>query len=227
MYSRSAIPSRSLSKTNTPTDPLHHQKLICWLEDAHIRLLSPAARPPLRTASFRQFLLTYLRRLSHPPATDDLLPAVARLASLALQLHYGDARAAYGAPHDPWHGRRVPVIADAADDPAVQKAADTLCRAVGATPAAPAHDAARVTAAAVAAVLAQDGPPGAHSRALGDVPLGVDAASGVVESYARVVRVLHTRQLRALQDAVNGAIAQMQEVTADPKTDARLGRVGR
>ena len=40
-------------------------------------------------------------------------------------------------------------------------------------------------------------------------------------------RMLHVQRLREVQDGVNRAIVAMQEYTASPKTDARLGRVGR
>ena len=57
-------------------------------------------------------------------------------------------------------------------------------------------------------------------------PLGFAAEPRLVEP-ARVLRLLHVRQLRVLQDAVNAAIETLQEFTANPKTDAKLGRVGR
>jgi RLL motif-containing protein 1 len=44
---------------------------------------------------------------------------------------------------------------------------------------------------------------------------------------ARVMRMLHVQELRRLQDSVNATIVSLQEFTANPKTDARLGRVGR
>ena len=48
-----------------------------------------------------------------------------------------------------------------------------------------------------------------------------------LEDAARVLRMLHVRQLRQLQDSVNRVIESLQEFTANPKTDAKLGRVGR
>ena len=43
---------------------------------------------------------------------------------------------------------------------------------------------------------------------------------------ARVLRMLYVADLRKLQDAVNTTIVALQEFTANPKTDSRLGRVG-
>ena len=64
---------------------------------------------------------------------------------------------------------------------------------------------------------------------LGDAafPLGFETGSAELDTAARVLRMLHVRELRRLQDAVNRAIVALQEFTANPKTDARLGRVGR
>ena len=38
--------------------------------------------------------------------------------------------------------------------------------------------------------------------------------------------MLYVADLRKLQDAVNTTIVALQEFTANPKTDSRLGRVG-
>ena len=59
-------------------------------------------------------------------------------------------------------------------------------------------------------------------------PLGFETGGGeALDAAARVLRMLHVRRLRELQDGVNRAIVAMQEYTANPKTDSRLGRVGR
>ena len=40
-------------------------------------------------------------------------------------------------------------------------------------------------------------------------------------------RVRYVAELRRLQDAINEVVVSMQEFTANPKTDSRLGKVGR
>lgn len=223
------------------TDPLHQQKLICWLEDAHIRLLPIPDRSPLRSSAFLPVLRSYLRALSPPPPPPDaerLLPTVAFLSDLALDLHYTDNASAYNDPVDPWHGRAVPVIPGAADDAAVASAVSALCSSLGieVKPEC-AADGARVAANIVESCLAGvedgdvdmteagDGKEG--QLVLDDLPLGFSTGDAVVDRFARVVRVLQVRQLRRMQDGVNAVVAQMQAVTADPKTDSRLGKVGR
>ena len=59
-------------------------------------------------------------------------------------------------------------------------------------------------------------------------PLGFETGgSEALDAACRVLRMLHVQHLRRLQDSVNSAIVSMQEYTANPRTDARLGRVGR
>lgn len=64
-----------------------------------------------------------------------------------------------------------------------------------------------------------------------DFPPGMDlggeaGASETVKAAVAVLRVLHVNDLRVLQSAVDALLVQMQEYTSDPRTDAKLGRVG-
>ncbi len=43
---------------------------------------------------------------------------------------------------------------------------------------------------------------------------------------AKILRLLHVRELRELQDQINMAIVRVQELIANPKTDTKLGKVG-
>lgn len=43
----------------------------------------------------------------------------------------------------------------------------------------------------------------------------------------KILRLLHLKDLRGLQDEINNTIETVQAVTANPKTDTRLGKVGR
>ena len=44
---------------------------------------------------------------------------------------------------------------------------------------------------------------------------------------AKVLRLLHIAELRQLQTSINEIIVTVQTITANPKTDERLGKVGR
>jgi RLL motif-containing protein 1 len=43
---------------------------------------------------------------------------------------------------------------------------------------------------------------------------------------AKILRLLHIKELRDLQTKINEAIVTIQKITANPKTDSSLGRVG-
>ncbi|XP_069064736.1 RNA transcription, translation and transport factor protein isoform X2 [Pleurodeles waltl] len=57
--------------------------------------------------------------------------------------------------------------------------------------------------------------------------LGFDTGDAVLNEAARILRLLHIEELRDLQTRINEAIVAVQAVIADPKTDYRLGKVGR
>lgn len=48
-----------------------------------------------------------------------------------------------------------------------------------------------------------------------------------VNEAAKILRLLHISELRDLQTKINEAIVKVQAITANPKTDERLGKVGR
>lgn len=62
--------------------------------------------------------------------------------------------------------------------------------------------------------------------ALDQLVLGLDTGDVVLNNAARVLRLLHIEELRKLQTAINETIVSIQVITADPKTDERLGQVG-
>ncbi|MFH4980767.1 hypothetical protein AB6A40_007476 [Gnathostoma spinigerum] len=54
----------------------------------------------------------------------------------------------------------------------------------------------------------------------------VSTKESQVDAAARCLRLLHLENLREAQTQVNETIVAIQNVTADPKTDRRLGKVG-
>ena len=57
-------------------------------------------------------------------------------------------------------------------------------------------------------------------------PLGFATGDVRLDAAAALLRMLYVADLRELQDAVNDILITVQEFTADPKTDAALGRCG-
>jgi len=56
--------------------------------------------------------------------------------------------------------------------------------------------------------------------------LGFEMGDKSMNNAAKVLRLLYIQDLRQLQTAINECIAVTQTVTANPKTDSRLGKVG-
>ena len=56
---------------------------------------------------------------------------------------------------------------------------------------------------------------------------GFDLGDPVLNEAAKVLRLLHIQELRDLQTRINELIVAVQEITANPKTDQTLGKVGR
>ncbi|KAG6928658.1 hypothetical protein G0U57_007652 [Chelydra serpentina] len=57
--------------------------------------------------------------------------------------------------------------------------------------------------------------------------LGFETGDAVLNEAAQILRLLHIEELRELQTKINEAIVAVQAIIADPKTDYRLGKVGR
>ena len=60
-----------------------------------------------------------------------------------------------------------------------------------------------------------------------EADLGFDTGDYVLNTACKVLRLLYIHDLRALQTSVNECIVSVQAITADPKTDTRLGKVGK
>ncbi|KAG2435940.1 hypothetical protein HXX76_007135 [Chlamydomonas incerta] len=70
-------------------------------------------------------------------------------------------------------------------------------------------------------------PEGPAAQCLAEVPLGFEVQGEALSSAAKVLRLLFIRDLRQLQSQIDHALVDMQEYTANPKTDSSLGKVGR
>lgn len=62
---------------------------------------------------------------------------------------------------------------------------------------------------------------------LSQIHLGFDLKHSGVNDAAKVLRLLFLDDIRSLQTRINEAIVAVQTLTADPRTDSRLGQVGK
>jgi len=84
----------------------------------------------------------------------------------------------------------------------------------------------RLSKEAVERAEREAGRPAPQSIPLDKIDLGFEASDRAVEDAARILRLLHIRELRDLQNLANEAIVAVQVLTANPKTDTKLGKVG-
>ncbi|XP_054265133.1 RNA transcription, translation and transport factor protein [Macrosteles quadrilineatus] len=59
-----------------------------------------------------------------------------------------------------------------------------------------------------------------------EADLGFDTGDYVMNQAAKVLRLLYIHDLRSLQTEINECIVAVQNLTANPKTDTKLGKVG-
>ena len=131
-------------------------------------------------------------------------------------------------------GAAQPPFDDAGDDAtlaAVHQLADALHVGPG-PPTERAAAAASVLAERVAPAAALLGagapaPTDAVATMLEAVPLGFSTGDGAVDRAAAALRFLYVRDVARLQADVDKAIGDVQAFTANPRTDTRLGKVGR
>lgn len=234
-------------------DPSKYQALVLWLEHTKIRALPLEARQGLASGDAEPWAAAfslYLADLGCPVAWDGgagALPVLKWLLAHATGLEFGDAAAEHNAsaaaavaaapaPAD-WAQPPVPPYPDAAD-PEVLATLRTVLESLrvsldpgeGVSP----DDLRRARSVVEAQVLpclaaARTAPGGVVSPAavLEGLPLGFSTGDAGVDLAATVLRMLYIKDMRELQDQVDAAIVGMQEVTANPRTDAAAGRVGR
>ena len=82
----------------------------------------------------------------------------------------------------------------------------------------------KLTPAALAAFHASGG--AARDEGLDKFPQDFSTGSAAVDAGSKVLRLLYIDDLRRLQTAVNNVIVRAQAFTANPRTDAKLGKVG-
>lgn len=60
-----------------------------------------------------------------------------------------------------------------------------------------------------------------------ETDVGYELGDAVLNRAAKVLSLLYIQDLRDLQTKINEAIVSVQSITANPKTDTKLGKVGR
>lgn len=225
----------------TCTDETQFRNCIVWLEDQKIRHYKIEDRGNLRnipSADWPKAYQKYLQDLNCPFGVEERQEAVDWLLGLAVRYEYGDNVDKY----KNCQPLAVSSNSDKAVDPLVNLDSSSPDFKAGVTALAnilkiQRHDDYLVMLKAIRILIQDRLSPEAITRAnqnregipvaLDKHILGFDTGDATLNEAAQILRLLHIEELRELQTKINEAIVAVQAIIADPKTDHRLGKVGR
>ncbi|CDQ60501.1 RNA transcription, translation and transport factor protein isoform X2 [Oncorhynchus mykiss] len=221
-------------------DETEFRNFIVWLEDQKIRHYKIEDRGNLRnipSSGWPKSFEQYLQDVNCPFTVEERQESVDWLLGLAVRLEYGDNVEKYK--------NCPPATANEAAKPS-----DPLIHLDSSNPDFKAgvlglasllkiqrHDDYLVMLKAIRILIQERLTPEAIAKAsqskeglpvaLDKHILGFDTGDATLNEAAQILRLLHIEELRDLQTRINEAIVAVQAVIADPKTDHRLGKVGR
>ncbi|XP_055719842.1 RNA transcription, translation and transport factor protein-like isoform X1 [Salvelinus fontinalis] len=224
-------------------DETEFRNFIVWLEDQKIRHYKIEDRGNLRnipTSGWHKSFEQYLRDVNCPFTVEERQESVDWLLGLAVRLEYGDN----GSPVEKYKNCPPATTTEA------EKPSDPLIHLDSSNPDFKAgvlglasllkiqrHDDYLVMLKAIRILIQERLTPEAIAKAsqskeglpvaLDKHILGFDTGDATLNEAAQILRLLHIEELRDLQTRINEAIVAVQAIIADPKTDHRLGKVGR
>ncbi|XP_012679238.1 RNA transcription, translation and transport factor protein isoform X2 [Clupea harengus] len=222
-------------------DETEFRNFIVWLEDQKVRHYKIEDRGNLRnipSSEWPKYFEKYLEDVTCPFSVQERPEAIDWLLGLAVRLEYGDNVEKY---------RNCPPL-EAANN--TQKPTDPLVNLDISNPDFKAgvtalsnllqiqrHDDYLVMLKAIRILIQDRLTPECIAKAnqskeglpvaLDKHILGFDTGDAALNEAAQILRLLHIEELRELQTKINEAIVAVQAIIADPKTDHRLGKVGR
>lgn len=236
------------------SDETEVRNMIVWLEDRKICLYKIEDRDPLRNISSPAWvgaLKKYLSDLACPIQNLSQKGAVMNwLLSHAIRLEYMDNEAEINLKHEEREKRKTGGTSDETesvlndlegDDPHLKAGISSLVHLLNL----PHHPDHMIMLQAVSRLvenkLSESAIAFAKSEAeqkkprlkevdflpLNKTNLGFETSDSAVNEAAKIIRLLHIHELRELQTFINESIVTVQNITADPRTDQSLGRVGR
>uniref|UniRef100_A0A3Q0SM52 RNA transcription, translation and transport factor protein n=1 Tax=Amphilophus citrinellus TaxID=61819 RepID=A0A3Q0SM52_AMPCI len=221
------------------TDETQFRNCIVWLEDQKIRHYKIEDRGNLRnipSSEWPKAYQKYLQDVNCPFGVEERKEAVDWLLGLAVRYEYGDNGTMFNSVHFNLHRGRGPyllqldVVSNSPDFKAGVTALANILKIQR-------HDDYLVMLKAIRILIQERLSPEAIAKASHNkegVPvaldkhiLGFDTGDATLNEAAQILRLLHIEELRELQTKINEAIVAVQAIIADPKTDHRLGKVGR
>jgi len=217
--------------------------LVLWLEDHHIRLYKVEDREGLRDINSKVWpreYEKYCKDLNCPFTSEKT--RLDWLVRKAIKFAYTDDEAKYQKQTSE-NVRNIkndaPVVTSSNildnldfESPEFKTGVDNLAKALKVTPHPSNH---LLTLEAISKVIvraAAEGNPAGHNTKDGtpfpilEADLGFDLGDYLLNQAAKVLRLLYIQDLRDLQTKINECVVTVQAITANPKTDTKLGKVG-
>ncbi|CAK1578081.1 unnamed protein product [Parnassius mnemosyne] len=203
-------------------DEKEYRSVVLWLEDQKIRHYKIEDREGLRNIdadSWKEAYDLYQKDLVSPVSDGSPNEQLNWLLSYAVRLEFADNVTKYkdAKIEQPKQAAPNVVSSNPLDNlnfssPAFVNGVERVCALTGVGP----HSDPKLRLSAVAKILKTSPHP--------DYPR---TEVSVVQQPADVLKLLFIQDLRDLQTKINEALVAVQSVTADPRTDTSLGRVGR
>ncbi|KDR10556.1 UPF0568 protein C14orf166 homolog [Zootermopsis nevadensis] len=245
---------RKLTALNYPSpdnfnvnDTTEFRNLVLWLEDQKIRHYKIEDRKALRDINCHDWPKTFRKYgddLACPIQSEKPSELIEWLLAFAVRLEYSDSADMYKnqtADHVKKNELNTPkvVSANPLDNLDFQsadfkKGVNTLAQLLQIT----SHPDHLITLKAVSKVVCQrlsaealENPSSVIVKGkpfpFQEADLGFDTGDYVLNQAAKILRLLYIQNLRDLQTRINECIVAVQSVTANPKTDTKLGKVGK
>ncbi|XP_038213376.1 RNA transcription, translation and transport factor protein [Zerene cesonia] len=203
-------------------DEKEYRSVVLWLEDQKIRHYKIEEREGLRNIDsddWQKAYDTYQKDLVSPVVNGTLNEQLNWLLSYAVRLEFADNVTKYKEVKLDQPKQAVPNVVSSNpldnlnfDSPAFKAGVERVCTLVGVGP----HPDPKFRLAALAKILKTTPHPD---------PPKTDAI--LINQPIDVLNLLFIQDIRELQTKINEALVAVQSITADPRTDTKLGKVGR
>lgn len=228
-------------------DEKSFRDLIVWLEDQKIRHYKIEDRGEIKGIDSKDWPTAYKRYLGElncPASPSDRAAVVDWLLGLSVKFEYGDSAEKYKTETAENVKNKQPTVPkvvntnplDALDfqSPEFRDGVNNLAKKMNITP----HPDHLLTLKAVSKLIRtrlsaealQDPGEYVHQGTpypIFETDLGFDTGDFVLNSAGKALRLMYIHDLRNLQTKINECLVAVQTITANPKTDTKLGKVGR
>ncbi|XP_049858216.1 RNA transcription, translation and transport factor protein isoform X1 [Schistocerca gregaria] len=223
------------------------RSLILWLEDQKIRHYKIEDRKGLRdvdSPEWNNSFCQYLHDLACPVQSEKMTEQLEWLLSFSVRVEYADNVDKYKNQtaekiKKPELSAPKVISSNPLDNldfesPDFKKGVNALAQLLNVT----AHPDHLITLKAISKVVCQrlsaDALENPQSVIVKGKPfpfqeadLGFDLGDYVLNQAAKILRLLYIHDVRDLQTKINECIVAVQSITANPKTDTKLGKVGK